>query len=400
MIAAPALWPFVFPGWFPEMARLGNDSLVALLVACTVAVVACAPIKRWPTWLLLGLICGLGALTKATFLPFLAAITLLLLYRTWQRDGSPWQFLSFLFTALAVAGWWYFRRSLETGMPFATDLGFILKENGGLIAGLKEHFSVIALAQAIPAAGLSFLWGGTWSFVTPPIIAMLPLVALSLLVSCAYLYGFHNFRMHVLVQITPLTLVFWTLAMIYLILVFIALYGRVPFSGLGWGGTPGYYLHSFAPALAPVIGIAIARIVPNFSARTVFYFLLSYNFAFLFGATFMQFLFFAGCGSYSRSARFSIAAAGVCWNGWPRLIANLDVFAYPLAALWLAVAAAIVLGLCVIASLALACNRTEGSKALCTTPPSRRNRSGAEARSRNECRGASYPQSEAAESGY
>jgi hypothetical protein len=29
MIIAPALWPFVFPGWFPEMARLGTDSLVA-----------------------------------------------------------------------------------------------------------------------------------------------------------------------------------------------------------------------------------------------------------------------------------------------------------------------------------------------------------------------------------
>src|SRR5262249_17186045 len=109
MIAAPALWPFVFPGWFPEMARLGNDSLVALTVACAVAVVACAPIRRWSTWLLLGVICGLGALTKVTFFPFLAAIALLLLYRTWQRDASAWQFLGFLVTVLAVASWWYFQ---------------------------------------------------------------------------------------------------------------------------------------------------------------------------------------------------------------------------------------------------------------------------------------------------
>jgi hypothetical protein len=28
-----ATWPFVFPAWFPEMARLGNDSLCALLIA-------------------------------------------------------------------------------------------------------------------------------------------------------------------------------------------------------------------------------------------------------------------------------------------------------------------------------------------------------------------------------
>ena len=115
MIAAPALWPFVFPGWFPEMARLGNDSLVALLVACAVAVVACTPIRRWSTWLLLGVICGLGALTKATFLPVLAVIALLLLHRTWRRDASSWQFLGFLATVLAVAGWWYFQHFVETG---------------------------------------------------------------------------------------------------------------------------------------------------------------------------------------------------------------------------------------------------------------------------------------------
>ena len=132
MIAAPALWPFVFPGWFPEMARLGNDSLVALLVACAVAVVTCAPIRRWSTWLLLGVICGLGALTKATFLPFLAVIALLLLYRTWRRDASPWQFLGFLATVIAVAGWWYFQRSVETGMLFATVEGIGSKGKGGI----------------------------------------------------------------------------------------------------------------------------------------------------------------------------------------------------------------------------------------------------------------------------
>src|SRR5262249_51527389 len=164
MIAAPALWPFVFPGWFPEMARLGNDSLVALLVACAVAVATCAPTRRWSTWLLLGMICGLGALTKVTFLPFFAAIALLLLYRTWSRDASLWQFFAFLTTVLAVAGWWYFQRSVETGMLFFTPEALELKENGGLIAGLMQHFSVDALVWAIAAAGMGFLWSSTGSF--------------------------------------------------------------------------------------------------------------------------------------------------------------------------------------------------------------------------------------------
>src|SRR5262249_15379363 len=153
-------------------------------------------------------ICGLGALTKATFFPFLAATALLLLYRTWRRDASPWQFLGFLAIVIAVAGWWYIERSVETGMLFATIDGVDLSEKGGLIAGLMQHFSVGALAWAIPAAGMSFLWSCTWSFVTPPLPALAPLVVMLLLISCAFLFGFHSYRMYPLVQITTLILGF------------------------------------------------------------------------------------------------------------------------------------------------------------------------------------------------
>ena len=369
MIAAPALWPFVFPGWFPEMARLGNDSLVALLIACAVAVVTCAPTRRWSTWLLLGAICGLGALTKATFLPFLAAIVLLLLYRTWRRDASPWQFLGFLAIVIAVAGWWYIERSVETGMSFGYDEHRNdLRENGGLIASLTQHFSIGALAWAIPAAGLSFLWGCTWSFVTPPLTALAPLVVMLLLIGGAYLFGFHNYRMYTLVQITPLTLGFWALAISYPTLVEIALYGREKFGTFSYGGHPGYYLHSLAPALAPVIGIAIATVARNWLARTVVWLLLGYNIAFLFGATFMQFLYFAGCGS-NGSNRFNIASASTCWNDWQRLTDNLDVLAYPLAAFWLAVGGAIALGWG--AGLLLASSHTSDSQLVAAYPSGR-----------------------------
>jgi len=62
--------PFIFPGWFPEMARLGNDSVIALLVASALAVFTVAPMKAWSTYLLLGVIRGFSALTEATFVPF------------------------------------------------------------------------------------------------------------------------------------------------------------------------------------------------------------------------------------------------------------------------------------------------------------------------------------------
>jgi hypothetical protein len=280
----------------------------------------------------LGVICGLGALTKATFLPFLAVVTLLLLYRTWRRDASPWQFVGFLATVITVAGWWYFQRLVETGMLFATSAGLELKEKGGLIAGLMQHFSVDALAWVILEAGRSFLWSGTWSgsFVTPPLTALAPIVAMSLLIGGFYLYGLPSYRMYSFVQITPLTLGFWALAIIYPILVYM---------GLGFFDHPGYYMHSFAPALAPVIGVAVTTLTRNWLARTVFWLLLGYNVLFLFGTTFIQYLYFAGC-----DVRFSAASASACWNDWRRMTDNLDALAYPVAALWLAAGGAIVLG--------------------------------------------------------
>ena len=173
--------------------------------------------------------------------------------------------------------------------------------------------------------------------------------------------------MYPLVQITPLTLGFWALAIIYPTLVYMALYGRITFGAFGYGGYPGYYLHSFAPALAPVIGIAITTVARNWLARTVVWLLLGYNVAFLFGATFMQFLYFAGCGS-NGSARFNVASASACWNDWQRLTDNLDVLAYPLAALWLAAGGAIALGWGALASLMLASSHTSNSKLVAAYP--------------------------------
>jgi hypothetical protein len=151
------------------------------------------------------------------------------------------------------------------------------------------------------------------------------------------------------VQIRLLTVGFWTLAVIVLTFGFLAQTG-LDFRTFGYGGPPGYYLHSLAPALAPVIGIAITTLVQKRLAGTVVWILLGYNIVFLFGATFMQFLYFAGCGS-NGSRRFNIVSASACWNDSPRLIHNLDALAYPLTALWLAAGGVIAVGWGVLTSL-------------------------------------------------
>jgi hypothetical protein len=102
-------------------------------------------------------------------------------------------------------------------------------------------------------------------------------------------------------------------------------------------------------------------------AGKVVWLLLGHIIAFLFAATFMQFLYFAGCYS-NRFSRFSIASASGCWNDWQRLTDNLDALVYPWAALWLTARGAIVLGLCVLTSLVLASSHTNRGKPVATHP--------------------------------
>jgi hypothetical protein len=62
LVVGPALWPVLFPMWFPEMAF--------------------DPRGKTFHFALLGVVCGLGLLTKATMLPFVAALGLFLTWRT------------------------------------------------------------------------------------------------------------------------------------------------------------------------------------------------------------------------------------------------------------------------------------------------------------------------------
>jgi 4-amino-4-deoxy-L-arabinose transferase-like glycosyltransferase len=120
----PALWPALFPMWFPEMERLGNDSLVSLILALALVVTRKAILQRGKTFhfTLRGGICGLGLLTKATMLPFVAALGVFSTWRAWRgrNDISAFrasvsQLLVFCLVTTAVAGWWYIKKLVDYG---------------------------------------------------------------------------------------------------------------------------------------------------------------------------------------------------------------------------------------------------------------------------------------------
>ena len=154
-----AAWPFLFPQFFPEFARLGNDSPCLLLAA-----VAWAALLRlldgrgrWVSALVLGVSLGLGLLTKAFFLPVSAGVLVMLALQWRGAGGKPavlGQAALACGLALAIGGWWYISREMQTGSLVGSDEFIRFNQSGGL-GRLAGGFSLGALAAPL-LAGLVY----------------------------------------------------------------------------------------------------------------------------------------------------------------------------------------------------------------------------------------------------
>ena len=110
------LYPIVLPMFFAEFTRIGNDCLCLFLVGITAFL-----LSKWlkdennkGLSVPIGVVLGLGLLTKAFFIPIIAALGPFLLLRMFsdrQFGGlgpAHWKNLMLLFLpALLIGGGWY-----------------------------------------------------------------------------------------------------------------------------------------------------------------------------------------------------------------------------------------------------------------------------------------------------
>ncbi len=295
LVLAPALWPALFPMWFPEMARLGNDSLVAVMAALAWVSVVCVHAEplRMRNYLVLGAICGLGLLTKATMAPFVAVVAGYLVVRLWMlhragvAKGRALACVAVFFVAVClVAGWWYGLKLIETGNLLGSFETNRLDAAGGLLKGLQERGNVRDLLLGLLMTVLTFLWGGTWSFVMPALPLFAPFALLLLLLAAGWLAKIRR-------ECTPLdvlpvvTAIVFFAALVRQTLVMIALVG--PTLAAGW------YLHSIMPIFAPALGLALAGATAIRAIRWATFAAMIYAAFFLIFAMTAQALFYAGC---------------------------------------------------------------------------------------------------------
>lgn len=141
-------------------SAVNNDALAITLGAAGVFIL-CRVVRRGLSWgrlLLLGLVLGLGALTKLSLLALLGLSGLVLAAEAWRRRSfrllAGWG-AALLGMVLAVAGWWYVHNWLRYGDP--TALSVFLGH-----AGLRGPYTWDELLQEFEGFRISYwaLFGG------------------------------------------------------------------------------------------------------------------------------------------------------------------------------------------------------------------------------------------------
>jgi Predicted membrane protein (DUF2142) len=349
---AIAVWPALFPMWFPEMGRLGNDSLITFFAAAVFIlawrVTSSATLRDHAA---LGAVLGLALLTKATFLPVTAALLAVLAIQMLRARKDAGEFsrrLAGLLVAtgilLAVGGWWYVLKFMETGTLIGSADAINMRAAGGMIAGLTKNLHVEDLLATPLGFLLSFVWGGTWSFIMPPRVAYPPFALMMILMA----YGV--WRAPRRRDASPV--VWFALGTVALFIVALGYQSLVTLS-VGNGSFAAWYLHSMAPVLALLVCIGIAGVAEVAWLRRTLVLLWFYPPLFLLVLTITNALYFAGCSAKLPERMYYSAARAIeCLADVPRMSDNLAVLAFPgigvalFAAGWIAMVAGLIRASC------------------------------------------------------
>ena len=326
------LWPLLFPAWFSDMARIGNDSICCLLLSLVWFVSIKMTILEkicYKHFLLLGFFLSLGCLTKVIFIPITVGVLSFWIFREWKLQGivgfvkTTKLCCLVILTILASCGWWYWSNHVQYGVISGNIDLKLLKQAGGLWNGLEINFSFNQWVRSNAALVVTFGWIGSWSLVKPQLIFLSPIIFILFLVVYAYLQNIRH-RKIISSEWLPVWLVLPILiGLSYHILVRIALTGE-------GRGTPGFYLHILAAPMSAALGLSLYKIWVNNFLKIIIQILFGYIILFSIGMTWSQSLFFSGLISASKEERiYSFPENLPPFLGLIEVFQRLHILAYP-----------------------------------------------------------------------
>jgi hypothetical protein len=327
------LYPIILPMFFPEFARLGNDSL------CLFFVGLCAYLLS--SWLkddrnvgkalAIGAALGLGLLTKAFFLPITLGFGIFLALRLWparanlpERSERLKSSISILLAAVLVGGGWYVYKFAMYGDLTGADYAIRLARQGGMMAGLKEHLSLNQVLRGALMPLVSYQWVGTWSVTRLPELLQVPMVALAAWVAFGYLQQVKHRSFDDAAWLPVWVFCSFILGLYWHVLIGIALYNL--------GAAGGWYLHILMPWAAPALGIGVASIVGHLRGRRLLAALLTYAIAFHAFALWAQLSLFTGCATKSVDKHYAFSGGAFCFDQTSLIVDRLAVLGYPVLA--------------------------------------------------------------------
>lgn len=335
-------WPLLFPGLFPEFARLGNDGLVVLLFAfvwaCLVRRVI-MPVSYW--WYMgVGTLLGLGGMTKVTFLP---VTTVVLVWLAWLGIREPTArkcthalagTCVCMVIFLAIAGRFYLANLIDRGslsglvelsdMPVARSFPWLL----------AFHYP-LQIIKGLLNMGLTFVWGATASSAYPPAITVMPMILLSGLLICAVFHDAAGRSALVILAASLVVGVF--ISLLYYLLI------KIAATGMG-SGVPGWYFHTLMAPLCLLLALGLHALRQRFShVMTLWRLCLVYGGCFVLAVSWLQLSLFTGCTFKTANSRMYSSDNWNCLLDFSNLYRGLALLGYPaIGLLFLALAVALV----------------------------------------------------------
>ncbi len=327
------IYPYLSPMFFPEFARVGNDSLCLFLAGLLAYLVS-----KWlandgdlKSSLPIGVVLGVGLLTKAFFIPIAAAVFMYVLMPAFsalafKRDlvkRIPAMAGIFL-PAVIIGGGWYAYNHFTYGSFSGSNLGIWLAQRGGLLANLEGSFSPAVFTRGLAAAVVTYLWGGTQSLAHLPYLTYAPLLAALGCIVTAFCV-----RLRKIPLADPLWLSMW-------LAVFFALgicgHAVSNMAMGGNGNTPGWYFHVLMPFLAPAIGVGVYSLFCTSKSRHVFLGFVSYAAIFHCIAVWFQLALFSGCAVKGGDKHYLFQSNYLCLDNTAMVVDGISLFGYPVLA--------------------------------------------------------------------
>jgi len=241
-----ALLVAMFPGLYPDIARISNDALaVPLAAAIFLALALYLDSRSRRNAAVLGILLLLGLATKAFFIPVLLAIVLTLLVMRENRAATTVALVS-------AAGWvWYVRNLWITGAM--TGLPETVSAKTTMASSLTS-VGAIRWMDVLRLAAVSHIWMGNWSLLQYRgwiYQTVLVLYGIGIVGFLAYLWKVSSRAAHIMLFIYAV----YGASLLY--------YATQVFQQTGIAVIQGWYLSPFVPFESLAFALGIGFLFPH-----------------------------------------------------------------------------------------------------------------------------------------